>query len=104
MLQLIEKNNISGVSKLLNKDDLVLGLVVNNRLQEEGGDRVFGLHLNTIPFRSSLRGIETFENLIVSIQGNKHSLEKYKLYPYGKLKSDLGIDNDLYQYAFNYVL
>ncbi|MDC0535959.1 amino acid adenylation domain-containing protein, partial [Francisellaceae bacterium] len=91
------------LSKLLSKDDLVLGIVVNNRLQEEGGDKLFGLHLNTIPFRSKLESIENLENLIINIQANKHDLERYKLYPYGKLKPDIGIDGDLYQYAFNYI-
>ena len=91
------------LSKLLNKEDVVIGLVVNNRLQEDGGDKVFGLHLNTIAFRNKFKANQSFEDFILATQENKHQLEKYKLYPYGKLKSDLNMIDDLYQCSFNYV-
>jgi len=91
------------LSKLLNKEDIVLGLVVNNRLQEDGGDKVFGLHLNTIAFRNDFKPNQSFEDLIFATQEYKHQLEKFKLYPYGKLKSDLNMVDDLYLCAFNYV-
>ncbi|AVC44606.1 hypothetical protein B4919_07355 [Francisella tularensis subsp. novicida] len=91
------------LSKLLNKEDLIIGRVVNNRLQEENGDKLFGLHLNTIPFRINFCNFKTVKDHIVNIQNNKNQIERYKLYPYGKLRSDLNIQEDLYQFAFNYV-
>ncbi|WP_150468522.1 condensation domain-containing protein, partial [Francisella sp. SYW-9] len=89
--------------KLLNKEDLIIGRVVNNRLEEENGDRLFGLHLNTIPFRNDVSKVKAIRDLIESIQYNKNQIEKYKLYPYGKLKSDLNMQEDLYQFGFNYI-
>ncbi|WP_150467988.1 non-ribosomal peptide synthetase, partial [Francisella sp. SYW-9] len=91
------------LSKLLNKENLVVGRIANNRLQEENGDKLFGLHLNTIPFRGSINENDTLKDLILGTQDNKHYTERYKLYPYGKLKSDLNIQEDLCQFAFNYI-
>jgi hypothetical protein len=34
-------------------EDVMLGIVVNNRLEKEGGDQMCGLFLNAIPFRPS---------------------------------------------------
>lgn len=39
------------LSYFINSSDITIGLVVNNRLEKEGGDQLFGLFLNTIPFR-----------------------------------------------------
>ncbi|MGB3465944.1 MAG: condensation domain-containing protein, partial [Cyclobacteriaceae bacterium] len=83
--------------------DNVIGTVVNNRLKEEGGDKVFGLHLNTIPVR-----LKTLPELSVSaylkyVFENKLALNAYKIYPYARIKSDAAIQKDLYQCSFNYV-
>ena len=91
--------------KLTATDDLVIGTVVNNRLEETGGDRVFGLHLNTIPFRSRLTGHPgpSFRDYVFSVLENKIQVGEWQLYPYGKMKADLKMEQDLFQCAFNYV-
>ncbi|TMP46396.1 hypothetical protein CWB96_12395 [Pseudoalteromonas citrea] len=82
-------------------DDVTLGVVVNNRLEVEGGDEQFGLHLNTMPMR--FNSVEA--ELVKAVYQEKLHLMEHKNYPYGQIKSDLGIepDQDLYQAAFNYI-
>lgn len=83
-----------------NQDDITLGLVVNNRLELEGGDELFGLHLNTIPFRLKLNDNM---DLLKATQQQRLQLLQHKVYPYGKIKADLGLTDDIYQAAFNYI-
>ncbi|KAF7770033.1 hypothetical protein PCIT_a2979 [Pseudoalteromonas citrea] len=82
-------------------DDVTLGVVVNNRLEESGGDEQFGLHLNTMPMR--FKHINT--DLVKTVYQEKLKLMAYKNYPYGQIKADLGYepDDDIYQAAFNYI-
>ena len=90
------------LSVFLNKPDITIGIVANNRLERDGGDKLFGLHLNTIPLRQHI-GNEPLEVLILKTRDNKARVYKYKSYPYGKLKSDLNLSEDIYQCAFNYI-
>ena len=93
------------LSCFYNREDIVLGIVVNNRLGEEGGDKLFGLFLNTIPLRVNINKtiLCDIESLIKYIYQEKFKLHQYQAYPYGKIKSDFGAGNDIYQCAFNYV-
>ncbi|MBS0358349.1 MAG: AMP-binding protein, partial [Proteobacteria bacterium] len=93
------------LSRFFNKKDLIIGMVVNNRLEEEGGDRLFGLHLNTIPmrFNTSPRDYADLSNYINNLFSQKIKLNEFKQYPYGKIKSDLQTQEDIYQCSFNYV-
>ncbi|MFD0751123.1 condensation domain-containing protein, partial [Mucilaginibacter calamicampi] len=88
-----------------NTDDVVIGTVANNRLEEEGGDRVFGLHLNTIPLRFDRKAIPdaSGKEYFSWVFKNRSEVNDYKLYPYGKIKSDQGLAEDIYRCAFNYV-
>ncbi|MDQ5920106.1 MAG: hypothetical protein QG673_162, partial [Pseudomonadota bacterium] len=92
------------LSRFLNRNDLVVGVVVNNRLEEPGGDKLFGLHLNTIPVRFNIDNdsFNNVDNYISRVGANKLAVDEYKLYPYGKIKSDMGMHEDIYQCAFNY--
>ena len=78
----------------------VRGVVMNNRLEERGGDKVFGLHLNILPLRVQL--INDGEQLIHEVSQQRAKLTLYKSYPYRKVCLDLGAPNGLYNIAFNY--
>jgi amino acid adenylation domain-containing protein/non-ribosomal peptide synthase protein (TIGR01720 family) len=93
------------LSEYYNTTDLVIGTTVNNRLEEEGGDRVFGLHLNMIPMRFQTKNnrSKVLKDYLLEILNNKLTLNEYKLYPFGKIKSDLNIQENIYQCSFNYV-
>lgn len=88
------------LSVFFNQDDVTVGLVVNNRLELEGGDQQFGLHLNTIPLRMQLTNSA---NLLKETHQQRLQLLRHKIYPYGKIKADLALQQDIYQAAFNYI-
>ena len=90
---------LSVLSRLLNQKDLTLGLVINNRLVVAGGDDLFGLFLNTIPYRYKLEG-NSIDDAIKDIYNEKIRLYEYKGFPYAKIKELF--THDLYQFAFNY--
>ncbi len=86
-------------------DDLTLGLVVNNRLEKQGGDKLIGLFLNTIPFRAKLYPDEEYsiQSNIARIAKEKSEILQYKALPYAEIKAQLKKDHDVYQCAFNYI-
>jgi amino acid adenylation domain-containing protein len=85
-----------------NQEDILLGLVVNNRLEQFQGEEMVGLFLNTIPLRSRIQQQNKLD-LIEAVAQEKIKLHAYKSYPYGQIKSDLNLQEDLYQCAFNYI-
>ena len=84
-----------------NNSDITVGFVVNNRLEKDGGDRLFGPFLNTIPFRFNPSNYISDKNKLLAIFNTKLKLQKYKQLPYGYIKSSLG--QELYDFAFNFV-
>lgn len=88
------------LSVFFNQDDIIVGLVVNNRLELDGGDQQFGLHLNTIPLRMK---VSDQADLVRATHQQRLQLLRHKIYPYGKIKADLGVQQDIYQAAFNYI-
>jgi len=93
------------LSCFYNSEDIVVGLVVNNRLEKEGGDKMFGLFLNALPLRLIINKADNpgIKELINNIYKEKVKLFSYKAYPYGKIKTDLSFQDDIYKCAFNYI-
>ncbi len=89
------------LSDFTNNSDVTVGLVVNNRLEKEGGDKLFGLFLNIIPFRFDCNHQEDVSKDLLDIFNNKLELQKYKQLPYGYIKSLL--KHELYDFVFNFV-
>lgn len=89
------------LSKLTNEQDMVIGLVINNRLEEAGGDKVFGLHLNTLPLRISV--VDDPIQFISQLVKQRAELDAHKAYPYGKIRSHILKNRDAYTCAFNYI-
>jgi amino acid adenylation domain-containing protein len=81
--------------------DVTVGLVVNNRLEEEDGDKLFGLFLNTIPFRHILSGNQNNAYELQSIFSNRIMLQKHKFLPYGHIKALF--KENLYDFGFSFV-
>ena len=92
------------LSLFYNDNDLVIGTVTNNRLEEEGGDRLFGLFLNTIPMRINIdRHLKKCKDYLFEILANKLKINDHQSYPYAKIKSDLNLEQDIYNCSFNYI-
>lgn len=86
-----------------NTDDLTIGLVVNNRLEKQGGDQLLGLFLNTIPFRPQKMSQPSREIItrVKHIAAEKVRTLGYKHLPYSDIKEHY--QGELYQCVFNYV-
>ena len=79
----------------------VSGLVSNMRPEVEGGDRMLGLFLNTLPFRLDLRP-GSWEELILRTYDEERNVIPHRNYPYLQIVSDSG--NNIHLDAiFNYV-
>jgi pristinamycin I synthase-3/4 len=89
------------LSATTGQPDLVSGLVVNGRPEVEGGDRVLGLFLNTIPLR--LRLAEgSWTELVRQTFEAEQELSPFRRYPMADLQHRLG-GGALFETAFNYV-
>jgi len=85
------------LAQFTSRNDIVIGLVMNNRLEKEGGDRLFGLFLNTLPARFKIDSMLDS----TAIFKEKVKLYNYKNIPYGFIKSLMGFD--VYQFYFNFI-
>ena len=97
---------VYALSRVGNYNDILLGLIVNNRPEKLNSEKHLGLYLNTIPFRYILnRKLELIDidYLISDINSTKAKILEIKKYPYLKLKQDLQISGHFYDFCFNYV-
>ena len=89
------------LSFITNNSDVSVGLMVNNRLEKEEGDKLFGLFLNTIPFRFNLNNQKDGLDGLLELFNMKLNLQKYKQLPYGYIKSLFKYEP--YDFVFNFV-
>ena len=81
-------------------DDVVTGLATNGRLEEDGGERILGLFLNTVPFRMKMTG-GSWAQLIHQTFDAEKELLPYRRYPLLQIQKDLG-KSVLFESAFNF--
>ncbi|NDE19034.1 MAG: hypothetical protein EB000_01115, partial [Alphaproteobacteria bacterium] len=89
------------LSYFTDNSDITVGVVVNNRLEKEEGDKIFGLFLNTIPFRLKLNKKKNCLDELLEVFNAKVKLQHYKHLPYGYIRSLF--KQDLYDFAFNFM-
>jgi amino acid adenylation domain-containing protein len=91
------------VLELLGGDpDVTTGLVVNGRPEVEGGERVLGLFLNTVPLR--LRLTEgTWRDLVRAVFEAERDLLPYRRFSLAELQRRVGNGRPLFEVNFNYV-
>lgn len=81
--------------------DMVVGVVTNNRLESEDGDKLFGLFIDIMPFRFNLKNDSDDVDRLLSVFNTKMKLQSYKSTPSEYLKTLYR--RDLYQFVFNFV-
>ncbi len=86
------------LSLLTGQSDILTGLVSNGRLEEEDGERVLGLFLNTVPLRQRLNG-GTWLQLAEEVFAAERELLPFRRYPLAHLSKA----SELFEVAFNYV-
>src|SRR5213075_2089267 len=85
---------------LSGRKDVVTGLVSNGRPEVEGGERIIGLFLNTLPFRARLNG-GTWEDLIRETFTGELKTVPHRRYPLAQIQHDNG-GQTLFDTCFNY--
>ncbi|HVS00463.1 MAG TPA: amino acid adenylation domain-containing protein, partial [Thermoanaerobaculia bacterium] len=88
------------LSLLAGKPDVITGVVSNGRLEENEGDQVRGLFLNTLPLR--LRVPEGWRELIRAAFQAEQEMLPHRRYPFGALQRQWG-ERPLYEIAFNFI-
>ncbi|MCP5050157.1 MAG: amino acid adenylation domain-containing protein, partial [bacterium] len=89
------------------ENDLVAGLVTNNRPICEDGDKILGCFLNTIPFRVKIPSSLTWTQYIHLINKKMARLKRYEGFPFFEIakfgnKKSPGV-NPVFDTLFNYV-
>ncbi|HVR96505.1 MAG TPA: amino acid adenylation domain-containing protein, partial [Thermoanaerobaculia bacterium] len=88
------------LSLLAGRPDVISGVVSNGRLEENEGDQVRGLFLNTLPLR--LRVSEDWRELIRAAFRAEQEMLPHRRYPFGALQRQWG-ERPLYEIAFNFI-
>jgi amino acid adenylation domain-containing protein len=88
------------MSLISGEDKVVTGLVSNGRLEENDGERVLGLFLNTLPFYLEIKG-GTWIELIRETFKNEQELIPFRRYPLMRILKDLNKPS-LFETVFNY--
>ncbi|WP_035895945.1 non-ribosomal peptide synthetase, partial [Legionella oakridgensis] len=94
------------LSRFYAMSSIVIGLSVNNRPEQIGGDGVFGLHLNTLPMKLDVTAKDYVDlhAFLAKVSSEKTKLMPFKRYPYAKIKAlSTVIDGELYNCSFNYI-
>lgn len=88
-------------------NDVVAGLVSNNRPLKEDGDRILGCFLNTVPVRIKIPQNITFEDYIIYIEKTLVELKDYDKLSLLEIMNILGEkssqENPFFDTIFNYV-
>lgn len=77
------------LSLLAGRRELVTGMISHSRPESEGGDRVLGLFLNTVPFRFRLP-VGSWVELAQGVYAKECELSPYRQYPFAHLQAEHG--------------
>ncbi|MEH1866381.1 MAG: amino acid adenylation domain-containing protein [Nostoc sp.] len=85
---------------LSGEEDVVTGVVANGRPEQNDGERVLGLFLNTLPFRLQLAG-GTWIDLVQKVFAAEREILPHRRYPLAEIQQRLG-GEPLFETAFNF--
>ncbi len=86
---------------LAGQSDVMTGLVSNGRPEVDGGDRIRGLFLNTLPFRLQLAE-GSWRELVQAVFAHEREMMEYRHFPLSEIQKNLG-RNKGFETAFNFV-
>ncbi|HEX8616352.1 MAG TPA: amino acid adenylation domain-containing protein, partial [Thermoanaerobaculia bacterium] len=93
--------HVRALAHITGQRDVVTGLVTNGRPEAEGGERVLGLFLNTIPFRARLGGGSWLE-LVRETFRTEQQLHPHRRVPLSEIQKAAG-GKPLFETDFNFV-
>ncbi len=88
-------------------NDLLVGIVTNNRPVVPDGGELLGCYLNTVPFRAKIESKMTWRNLINYVEGKLKELKKHEQMAFSDIlrvtKNHMQDENPLFDVSFNYI-
>jgi amino acid adenylation domain-containing protein len=93
--------HVRALAFLSGETDVTTGLVTNGRLEEDGGERVAGLFLNTVPFRVRLAG-GSWLALVRRVFAAELSLLPHRRFPLAEIQRMAG-GEPLIDTVFNFI-
>ena len=90
--------HLAVVARVCGEPDVVTGLVVHGRPEQEGGTEALGLFLNTVPFRLRLGG-ETWSELARKAFELERDMLAHRRLPLGEIQSAAG-GQEMFETAF----
>ena len=95
------------MSMLTYENDVLVGIVANNRPALEDGEKIIGCFLNTIPFRMTIECSNTWKEFITSVADKVKELKKYEALSLFEIVKLIGAPagdlNPLFDTVFNYI-
>ncbi len=89
------------------RDDIVVGLITNNRPVCEDGDKIIGCFLNTVPFRTAVPAGGSWAGYIRAIEEKMLEIKRYDMIPLFQVTQIIGeksrARNPISDTIFNYV-
>ncbi len=93
--------HVRALAFLSGETEVTTGLLTNGRLEEDGGERVVGLFLNTVPFRLRLAGGSWLE-LVRRVFAAELSLLPHRRFPLAEIQRMAG-GQPLFDTVFNFI-
>ncbi|HKX29467.1 MAG TPA: AMP-binding protein, partial [Blastocatellia bacterium] len=94
--------HLNALRALMGGRDVITGLVANARLEEEDGEKVIGLFLNTVPVRFRAREADSWEDLARRALELEQEMLAHRRYPVVEIYRRHG-GKDLLEVIFNFV-
>ncbi|MFN6478154.1 non-ribosomal peptide synthetase [Nostoc sp. DedQUE07] len=85
---------------LSGEEDVITGVAANGRPEQNDGERVLGLFLNTLPFRLQFAG-GTWIDLVQQVFAAEREMLPHRRYPLAEIQRSLG-GEPLFETAFNF--
>ncbi|MEU1516068.1 amino acid adenylation domain-containing protein [Streptomyces sp. NPDC005811] len=89
------------MSQLTDEASFFTGIVAHGRLEVPGGDRVYGMHVNTLPFAYE-RGARTWRELVRQVFAHESAMWGHRHFPYPEIQRLAG-GGRLVDVVFNFL-
>ncbi|GAA2496716.1 amino acid adenylation domain-containing protein [Streptomyces gobitricini] len=83
-------------------DDVLTGYEHSGRPEVDGGEKLAGLFLNTVPFRIHLTGTDTWAGLVRAVYRAETGMLPHRRYPMAEIKKTAGTQETLFETVFNF--
>ena len=89
------------IQLVMAKDEVISGVVMNGRPEEQDAERMLGLFLNVVPMTMDLTG-GSWLDLVKMTYAMERAILPYRRYPLSEIQKQIG-EGALFEAAFNYV-